>query len=152
MPKMEGRKSKRGSLRSNRTSVVNGATPRRPNSAITPSPRVSKRFSKRQSLLPPAALDLLAESHEPVPQIPKHFRQLPPYPQHQHPYAIRGLREYEESLDEYAVWTARVKEDDDEELEGRDEGELIPVRLPECVQPNADFSFAASCCTMAALV
>lgn len=66
------------------------------------SPRVSVRFSKRISILPPAALDLFKESGEAVPVIPDRFRQtpLPSYESRLHPYAIRGLRDYEDALGE----------------------------------------------------
>lgn len=66
------------------------------------SPRVSLRFSKRISILPPAALDMLKESGEPVPAIPAQYRQsvLAGYPKGLHPYAIRGLRDYEDALGE----------------------------------------------------
>lgn len=111
---------------------------------MSQSPRVSKRFSKRASILPPPALDLLLESSEPVPRIPKEFQNPPPYAPSQHPYAVRSLREYEDALDEFdgklfpqitslcdhlqlhpPVWIARVQEDD-EDLEGREQNELIP--------------------------
>jgi hypothetical protein len=80
------------------------------------------------------------ESSEPVPQIPKEYQEPPPYGMPQHPYAIRGLREYEDALDEYdgtsfllqaawahqsSVWLARLEEND-EDLEGREQGELVP--------------------------
>lgn len=109
-----------------------------------PSPRVSKRFSKRASILPPQALDLLKESpSEPVPKIPEQYKgptncinsggnagsalispnaiRAPspdPYEQRLHPYAIRGLREYEDCLDEWELFVHRVKEE--EGVDGRE--------------------------------
>lgn len=66
------------------------------------SPRVSVRFSKRISILPPAALDLFKETGEAVPEIPARFRQeaAPAYDRRLHPYAVRGLRDYEDALGE----------------------------------------------------
>lgn len=119
--------------------------PSRPVSALSdrpgPSPRVSKRFSKRASLLPPPALDLLKESpSEPVPKIPEHFKTpttgngsshlIPPasaaaavaqtlasttsepYDVKSHPYAVRGLREYEDCLDEWELFVVRAQEEE----------------------------------------
>lgn len=73
-------------------------------------------------------MDLLFESKEPVPSIPQHFKTpLPPYELRLHPYAIRGLREYEESLDEYDVWAIRVLEEESETLQGdRELADLVP--------------------------
>lgn len=98
------RSTKAGSVktkRSSRTSVAHGRASSSRRGSMSQSPRVSKRFSKRASILPPPALDLLLESSEPVPQIPKEFQNPPPYQQHQHPYAVRALREYEDALDEF---------------------------------------------------
>lgn len=61
---------------------------RDPHGAV--SPRVSLRFSKRISILPPAALDMLKESGESVPQIPEQWRPKG-YDKKLHAYAIRGL-------------------------------------------------------------
>lgn len=106
-----------------------------------PSPRVSKRFSKRASILPPPALDLLKESpHEPVPKIPDQYKtptsgtskvfgvsainsahrapSPPPYAERLHAYAIRGLREYEDCLDEWELFVHRAKEE--EGVDGRE--------------------------------
>jgi hypothetical protein len=108
-----------------------------------PSPRVSKRFSKRASILPPQALDLLREGpSEPVPKIPEQYMSPTsltgtksttgesalnsaarppspdPYPLRLHPYAIRGLREYEDCLDEWELFVHRVKEE--EGVDGRE--------------------------------
>jgi hypothetical protein len=93
-----------------------------------PSPRVSKRFSKRSSILPPPALDLLKESpSEPVPKIPDQYRTptsgngltstfpsipaitaSPPYDLKYHPYAVRSLKEYEDCLDEWELVSVRA--------------------------------------------
>ncbi|GAA6043762.1 hypothetical protein JCM8097_006660 [Rhodosporidiobolus ruineniae] len=87
-----------------------------PHSAI--SPRVSLRFSKRISILPPAALDLLKEASgaEAVPPIPAQYRQSVHvgYDKKLHPYAVRGLRDYEDALDEWTEWVARLQEEEDE--------------------------------------
>ncbi|GAA6019570.1 hypothetical protein JCM10207_003748 [Rhodosporidiobolus poonsookiae] len=83
------------------------------------SPRVSLRFSKRISILPPAALDLLKEAQgegvEAVPPIPARFRQSVEagYDKKLHPYAIRGLRDYEDALDEWTDWVARLQEEEE---------------------------------------
>ncbi|GAA5976133.1 hypothetical protein JCM11641_003289 [Rhodosporidiobolus odoratus] len=88
-----------------------------PGSAI--SPRVSLRFSKRISILPPAALDLLKGVNnggvEAVPPIPAQYRQSlnTGYDKKLHPYAIRGLRDYEDALDEWTDWVARLQEEED---------------------------------------
>jgi len=91
-------------------SIYPVGSPARKPPSVSASPRVSKRFSKRASILPPPALDLLFETSEPVPQIPEQFR-MTSYSLHLHPYAVRGLREYEDSLDEYDVsshvWASR---------------------------------------------
>lgn len=65
-----------------------------------PSPRVSLRFSKRISILPPAALDILREIGEAVPPIPPQYLKITHKSYHErlHPYAIRGLRDYEDAL------------------------------------------------------
>lgn len=73
---------------------------RHPDAAIasTVSPRVSLRFSKRISILPPAALDMLKESGGSVPPIPARFLNAPQgYDKKLHPYALRGLKEYEDA-------------------------------------------------------
>lgn len=64
------------------------------------SPRVSVRFSKRASILPPAALDLLKDLGEAVPPIPDRFivEHRISYDRRLHPYAVRGLRDYEDAL------------------------------------------------------
>ncbi|GAA5861242.1 hypothetical protein JCM1840_003127 [Sporobolomyces johnsonii] len=85
-----------------------------PQSAI--SPRVSLRFSKRISILPPAALDLLKqEGVVPVPPIPDQYRMSMQqgYDKKLHPYAVRGLRDYEDALDEWTDWVARLQEEED---------------------------------------
>ncbi|SCZ89139.1 BZ3500_MvSof-1268-A1-R1_Chr9g10305 [Microbotryum saponariae] len=77
------------------------------------SPRVSLRFSKRISILPPAALDLFRESGAPVPAIPERFR-AEVYDRTLHQYAVRSLREYEDALDEWTDWVARLQQEEDE--------------------------------------
>ncbi|GAA5890657.1 hypothetical protein JCM6882_000614 [Rhodosporidiobolus microsporus] len=103
------------------TSPIRPTRPGDPHSAI--SPRVSLRFSKRISILPPAALDLLKEANsagpiEAVPAIPARFRQSlmqdPGYDKKLHPYAVRGLRDYEDALDEWTEWTARLWKEEEE--------------------------------------
>ncbi|KAI5477484.1 hypothetical protein MNV49_006330 [Pseudohyphozyma bogoriensis] len=81
-----------------------------------PSPRVSKRFSKRISILPPAALDVLKESGGAVPPIPAQYLVTSPtsYDKKLHPYAVRGLRDYEDALDEWTDWVARLQEEEDD--------------------------------------
>lgn len=94
-------------LRRNIDSVPHGAA----------SPRVSLRFSKRISILPPAALDLFRESSvDVVPPIPAQYMSSTPpaYPERLHPYAVRGLREYEDALDEWQEWISRLQDDVDE--------------------------------------
>ncbi|KAK4054299.1 hypothetical protein OIO90_003532 [Microbotryomycetes sp. JL221] len=94
-----------------------------PNSAPPPhaavvSPRVSARFSKRISILPPAALELFKEGGDvpAVPLIPAQYRREQPrgYDRKLHPYAVRGLRDYEDALDEWTDWVARLQEEEDE--------------------------------------
>ncbi|KPV76862.1 uncharacterized protein RHOBADRAFT_51847 [Rhodotorula graminis WP1] len=102
--------------------------PRQPGGpAAALSPRVSLRFSKRISILPPAALDLLKEAHgsEPVPPIPARYRDSVEagYERHLHTYAVLGLRDYEDALDEWTVWTAQL---DEEEGEGRATVDVVP--------------------------
>ncbi|GAA5824324.1 hypothetical protein JCM11251_000377 [Rhodosporidiobolus azoricus] len=100
------------------TSPIRPTRPGDPHSAI--SPRVSLRFSKRISILPPAALDLLKEAGpiEAVPAIPARFRQSEKqdqgYDKKLHPYAVRGLRDYEDALDEWTEWTARLWKEEEE--------------------------------------
>lgn len=80
------------------------------------SPRVSIRFSKRSSILPPAALDLLKSTGiEDVPPIPERFRRTVEigYDKRLHPYAVRGLRDYEDALDEWTDWVARLQEEEE---------------------------------------
>lgn len=103
------------------------------------SPRVSTRFSKRASLLPPTALSMLRENPESVPALPGRSRHYstqdraqqnhstsssPGYPQKKHPYAIRALAEYEQSLEEEHEWKEKVA--DDEENDGKPLANLVP--------------------------
>ncbi|KAK4704827.1 hypothetical protein P7C70_g1391, partial [Phenoliferia sp. Uapishka_3] len=84
------------------------------NIAGTVSPRVSLRFSKRISILPPAALDMLKEGGNGVPQIPARFLATPQgYDKKLHPYALRGLKEYEDACEEWIDWTVRLQEEED---------------------------------------
>ncbi|GAA6052088.1 hypothetical protein JCM3770_006625 [Rhodotorula araucariae] len=89
--------------------------PRHGDGPVALSPRVSLRFSKRISILPPAALDLLKEAHgsEPVPPIPARFRETVAagYDKRLHPYAVRGLRDYEDALDEWTDWVANLEDE-----------------------------------------
>jgi hypothetical protein len=101
------------------------------------SPRVSLRFSKRISILPPAALDMFKDSGEAVPPIPLQYRTSANivYDKKLHPYAVRGLRDYEDALvrflvlflssasspnvvlplqDEWTDWVARLQEEEDD--------------------------------------
>lgn len=68
-----------------------------PQNASAVSPRVSLRFSRRISILPPAALDMFKESGEAVPAIPTQYltKVADAYDKKLHPYAVRGLRDYE---------------------------------------------------------
>ncbi|KAL8283286.1 hypothetical protein RQP46_005696 [Phenoliferia psychrophenolica] len=87
--------------------------PHGPGGAIV-SPRVSLRFSKRISILPPAALDMLKESGDTVPPIPARFLSEPQgYDKKLHPYALRGLKEYEDACEEWIDWTVRLQEEED---------------------------------------
>ncbi|BGP25489.1 proteophosphoglycan ppg4 [Rhodotorula toruloides] len=106
-------------------------SPIRPRHAEHPalSPRVSLRFSKRISILPPAALDLLREASgvEDVPPIPAKYRETiaAGYDKKLHPYAVRGLSDYEDALDEWTDWVASLQED--EELNGRLKKSFVDV-------------------------
>lgn len=96
------------------------SSPTRPRSADRASalsPRVSVRFSKRSSILPPAALDLLKSTGmDDVPPIPERFRRTVEtgYDRRLHPYAVRGLRDYEDALDEWTDWVARLQEEEEQ--------------------------------------
>jgi hypothetical protein len=62
------------------------------------SPRVSRAFSKRSSLVPGPALDLVIdEDQPPVPSVPAHLRPAY-YDRSQHVYAVQSLREYETTV------------------------------------------------------
>ncbi|KAH9814873.1 hypothetical protein DFH28DRAFT_285138 [Melampsora americana] len=93
--------------------------PTAPNSS-TPGPRVSSRFSKRVSLLPPVALNLLKDN-EMTPAAPaRSFTTKPqadvPYNISKHPYAIRALAEYEQSLEEEHEWKEKLAEEEANDL------------------------------------
>lgn len=90
--------------------------PQHPDRGAALSPRVSIRFSKRSSILPPAAIDLLKSTGiEDVPPIPERFRRTVEigYDKRLHPYAVRGLRDYEDALDEWTDWVARLQEEEE---------------------------------------
>ncbi|GAA5875165.1 hypothetical protein JCM3774_001659 [Rhodotorula dairenensis] len=102
-------------------STPDATSPTRPRSAdraSTLSPRVSVRFSKRSSILPPAALDLLKSTAgiDEVPPIPERFRTAieTGYDKRLHPYAVRGLRDYEDALEEWTDWVARLQEEEEQ--------------------------------------
>ncbi|GAA5960117.1 hypothetical protein JCM3765_002478 [Sporobolomyces pararoseus] len=92
-----------------------------PQSAVTP--RVSLRFSKRISILPPAALDLLKKERSggiesvSVPPIPAKYRhsvlQNVGYDQKLQPYATRALVDLEMSFDEWEDWVAQLRDEED---------------------------------------
>ncbi|KAH8921091.1 DUF1765-domain-containing protein [Atractiella rhizophila] len=95
--------------------------PSTPNHPI--SPRVSLRFSKRVSILPPPALNFFTEGGQPVPPIPDAFKAEEGYDKRLHQYAIRSLREYEEALDEFDMhylWRA------EEESSGKKADNTVP--------------------------
>lgn len=66
------------------------------------SPRVSLRFSKRISILPPAALEVLKENGEIIPPLPTNrfgaLAGVVGYDKLLHPYAIKGLCDYEDAI------------------------------------------------------
>ncbi|CAH7689971.1 hypothetical protein PPACK8108_LOCUS25169, partial [Phakopsora pachyrhizi] len=86
--------------------------------------RVSSRFSKRASLLPPAALSMLKENEAfpDVPSLPSQYKNSQKqkeidevdsvYPKKLHQYAIRALVEYEQSLEEEFEWKEKLKEEE----------------------------------------
>ena len=84
------------------------------------SPRVSRAFSKRSSLVPGPALDLIeAEEQPPVPMLPAHLR-THAYDKALHVYAVQSLREYEQTVQEH-----------DDFMNSQPEGERTAVpRLP----------------------
>lgn len=158
------RRHKSGSSLKGRSRPVSVASDR-----TGPSPRVSKRFSKRASILPQPAFDLLKESpSEPVPKIPEQYKTptsgtgksfmgssaIPsanrppspePYSQKLHPYAIRGLREYEDCLDEWELFQHRVKEE--EGVDGREVGSL-GCKLQGSAVFCTDYTMFASACRL----
>lgn len=63
------------------------------------SPRVSRAFSKRSSILPGPAIDILGgEPEPPVPPLPAHLRKPTGYEKSLHVYAVQSLREYEQTV------------------------------------------------------
>ncbi|GAA5935019.1 uncharacterized protein JCM15063_003129 [Sporobolomyces koalae] len=100
------------------TSPIRRTANAHPDPQAAMSPRVSLRFSKRISILPPAALDLLKKDKggiEAVPPIPAQYRPAMQsgYDKKLHPYAVRGLRDLEDSYDEWTDWVARLQEEED---------------------------------------
>lgn len=51
-----------------------------------------------------------------VPPIPERFRRTieTGYDRRLHPYAVRGLRDYEDALDEWTDWVARLQEEEEQ--------------------------------------
>lgn len=125
------------------------SSPTRPQSADRASalsPRVSVRFSKRSSILPPAALDLLKSTGvDEVPTIPERFRRTVEtgYDRRLHPYAVRGLRDYEDALDEWTDWVARLQEEEEEAPSAFDIVST-PVELHRLDVADMEISFAGS--------
>ncbi|GAA6060753.1 hypothetical protein JCM10212_003797 [Sporobolomyces blumeae] len=100
------------------TSPIRRTANAHPDPQAAVSPRVSLRFSKRISILPPAALDLMKKDGRgvtAVPPIPDQYRQSiqAGYDKKFHPYAVRGLRDLEDSYDEWTDWVARLQEEED---------------------------------------
>ncbi|POW01222.1 hypothetical protein PSTT_12622 [Puccinia striiformis] len=103
------------------------STDSNPHGKANPEPRVSSRFSKRASLLPPAALDMLkdnegSEDGSPVPDVPTVPSQfIIPTPPLLRPsnskmklldaYAVKALAEYEQSLEEEFEWKEKLIEE-----------------------------------------
>ena len=77
--------------------------------------RASLRFSKLISILPPAALDSPKDCGEAVPMIPARFLEKQGYPRALHPYAVRGLRDYENVLNGWTDWCKRLMGQEEEE-------------------------------------
>ncbi len=76
----------------------------------TSSPRISRAFSKRSSLVPGPALDLVVDDDQPpVPSLPAHL-QPAFYARSQHVYAIHSLREYEQTVQEHDDFMASQPE------------------------------------------
>lgn len=74
------------------------SNPTDPGFGVAISPRVSLRFSKRISILPPPALEILREnSGTIIPPLPKRLMSGVGYDKLLHPYAVRGLRDFEDS-------------------------------------------------------
>lgn len=89
-----------------------GAAAGRHHNAI--SPRVSRAMSKRASILPRPAYDLVGHGEQeegdvpPVPSIPAHQMQQASYPESLHIYATLGLREWEAVLAEHDEFFASI--------------------------------------------
>ncbi|KAA1137603.1 hypothetical protein PGTUg99_008638 [Puccinia graminis f. sp. tritici] len=132
------------------SSSLGGSTGHNTPAKASIEPRVSSRFSKRASLLPPAALDMLKDNDgseedgsSPVPDVPsvpsqyitttntatspkedeisrkkrkkreKEEREarLLCYDSSKHPYAVKALAEYEQSLEEEFEWKEKLIEE-----------------------------------------
>jgi hypothetical protein len=79
---------------------------------LSNSNRQSRRFTKRQSILPPAALQSLAAIGETFNLVVPYEYKQHGYEKRLHCYAIRGLRDYEDALDEWTDWVIRLREED----------------------------------------
>ncbi|MBW0558872.1 hypothetical protein O181_098587, partial [Austropuccinia psidii MF-1] len=120
-----------GESRGGRSSKKDGSSTSTPNASL--GPRVSTRFSKRASLLPPAALSMLKDNEAvpDVPAIPNEYGNTPRnneleierkrkeekekemvYSDSKQPYAMRALAEYEQSLEEEFEWKEKLMEED----------------------------------------
>ncbi|GAA6012848.1 hypothetical protein JCM11491_006199 [Sporobolomyces phaffii] len=105
------------------TSPIRRTANAHPDPQAAVSPRISLRFSKRASILPPAALDLLKKEQGggsdsvAVPPIPAHYRrsmmQQVGYEKRLHPYATKGLIDLEASYEEWTDWIAKLQEEED---------------------------------------
>ncbi|KAN0064525.1 hypothetical protein ACQY0O_002153 [Thecaphora frezii] len=85
------------------------------------SPRVSKAFSRRSSMLPGPASELMGLNDlelPPLPAIPKQI--MPAYEESLHIYAVQSLREYEQTVQEHDEFFASLP---------KDQGVQVP-RLP----------------------
>ncbi|KAK0559454.1 hypothetical protein OC844_004400 [Tilletia horrida] len=76
------------------------------------SPRVSRAFSKRSSILPGPAFDLMGEEGgedaPAVPPLPAHLQH--PYDKNLHTYAVQSLTEYERTIQEHDQYFAAQPE------------------------------------------
>ncbi|GAA5909364.1 DUF1765 domain-containing protein [Sporobolomyces salmoneus] len=112
------------------TSPIRRTANAHPNPQSAVSPRVSLRFSKRASILPPAALELLKKEGKngggidsvSVPPIPAQYRhsmmQQIGYDKKLHQYARLGLVDLELSFEEWDDWVAKLQEEEDSGARG----------------------------------